>query len=58
MITLLLLPLFVLLAYKFYTKATSNIKEDKSIFEDNEFTTLGLMIITIVTILTALITIL
>ena len=58
MITLILLPLFIYLVYKFYTKATANIKEDKSIFEDNELTTLSLMLITIFTILSAILVIL
>ena len=49
MITLLLLPIFLLLTYLFYKKCQSNIVEDKPILKDADLYLLGMIVILLLT---------
>ena len=51
MITLILLPIFLLFTYLFYMKTMSNIAEDKSILKDANLYLLGMIVIFLFTII-------
>lgn len=49
MITLILLPIFILLSYLLYKKCQSNIAADKMIFEGADLYLLGMVVIILIT---------
>ncbi len=51
MITLILLPIFLLLTYLFYKQTKRNIAEDKPMLEGADFYLLGMIIILLFTII-------
>ncbi len=51
MITLILLPIFLLLTYLFYKKCQSNIAEDKPMLKDADLYLLGMIAILLFTII-------
>ena len=55
MITLILLPIFLLLTYLFYKKTQSNIAEDKPMLKDADLYLLGMIVILLFTIIIAFI---
>ncbi len=51
MITLILLPIFLLLTYLFYKKVTNNIKKDKPMLEGADMYLLVMIVILLFTII-------